>query len=105
MSDVFAPNAGRPAAPAVEVCVDGGLLRRIPREAAEQLLARGWAEWRGRGRRRYLELTERAPLSSLFGVCGKFGTRAIRADGSGQRNPGQLLGDPKSHLEFRPTTL
>lgn len=102
-------NAGIPAAPTFQVCLDGGLLRRVSREAAEELLSRGWAEWRGRGRRRYLELTEIAPLSSLFAMRGKYGTRVMRADGSlesgGGRAVGQVLGERRSHLEPIPPSI
>src|ERR1044072_3360775 len=38
--------------------------------AAEQLVARGWGEWIGRGRRRYVRLTASAPVSALHGVRG-----------------------------------
>lgn len=69
-------NAGTPAPPErrvslVDVRVDGALIRRLSQEAADQLVSRGWADWRDRGHRRHLELTAGAPLSSLHGWNGR----------------------------------
>ena len=98
------PNAGTPAPPVgrvslVDVRVNGALLKRVCQGAADQLVARGWAEWRGTGRRQHLELTDSAPVSSLHGWGSHDGTRPMCADGTGQRDPGQILGERRSHLE------
>lgn len=66
------------------------------------LIARGWGEWIGTGRRRYVRLTASAPLSALPGWRGKDGTRPMRGDGTFIYGHGQLLGDPKSHREHAP---
>jgi hypothetical protein len=95
-------NAGEPARPTVEVRADGQLIRRVSPGAAEALVSRGWAEWIGTGRRRYIRLTESAPLSSLPGWSGRDGTRPMRGDGSYIYADGQLLGDPRSHREHTP---
>lgn len=95
-------NAGNPAPPTVEMRLDGGLFRRVSAAQADQLVNRGWAQWRGTGRRQHLELTDAAPVSALFGMRGKFGTRPMRADGRGRRAAGQFLGEPRSHLEQIP---
>jgi len=99
-------NAGTPAPPArqvslVDVRTGGLLLKQVSRGAAGQLVARGWGEWRGAGRRRHIELTAEAPVSSLHGWGGKDGTRPMRADGTGLRATGQVLGEQRSHLEHR----
>lgn len=105
------PPAVRPriadtsAQPAVDVRLDGRLIKRIAPAAAEQLIARGWAEWRRTGRRRYISLTPEAPVSFLHGWGSRDGTRPIRADGSGQRAAGQVLGHRASHLEHTQTRI
>ena len=88
----------------VEVRLNTGeLIRRVAHGAADQLVLRGWAEWIGTGRRRYVRLTASAPLSSLYGWGGKDGTRDMRADQTCKiRGKGQLMGEPKSHREFIP---
>jgi hypothetical protein len=97
-------NATDAARPTVEVRADGQLLRRIAPGAAEMLITRGWGEWIGTGRRRYVQLTASAPMSALPGWRGKDGTRPMRGDGSFRYGDGQLLGDPQSHREHIPTT-
>jgi hypothetical protein len=99
-----AATAGAPARPAVEVRVDGVLIQRISEGAAGMLISRGWAEWRGAGNRRYLALTDRAPLSALPSLPGRDGTRVARAGGNGARQAGQVLGESKSHREHTPRT-
>jgi hypothetical protein len=108
----MSPPATRPvsiaegsAPPAVELRLDGALWRRITASQADSIAARGWGEWIGTGRRRYLALTDTAPISSLLGLGGKTGTRTMRADGSGQRAAGQVLGARRSHLELIPPTV
>ena len=93
------------APPAVELRLDGALWRRITTAQADSIAARGWGEWIGTGRRRYLALSETAPISSLLGTGGNHGTRTMRADGSGQRAAGQVLGARRSHLELIPPTV
>src|SRR5438067_297735 len=95
-------NAGTPAPPAVEVRLGGSLFKRISALQAEQLVNLKWAEWIGTGRRRHLELSPTAPVSSLFGARAKYGTRVMRADGRGKRAAGQALGERRSHLEHIP---
>jgi hypothetical protein len=101
-------NAGCSREPAAEVRLlklvhDGEVIRRVPQGAAEQLIARGWAEWRGHGSRRHLALTAVAPVSSIRAALAGDGTRPMRADATCRvYGPGQLMGDPKSHREFRP---
>jgi hypothetical protein len=95
-------NADSSARPTVEVRADGKLFRRLPAGAAELLVTRGWAEWIGTGRRRYVQLTANAPLSALHGWRGRDGTRPMRGDGSFIYGAGQLLGAPRSHREFIP---
>ena len=98
-----AANAGAPARPTVEVRADGVLIRRVSEGDAEMLVSRGWAQWRASGRRRHLALAESAPLSALPSWPGHYGTRPMRADGSGERAAGQVLGEHQSHLEPIPT--
>jgi hypothetical protein len=93
------------APPAVELRVDGALWRRISLDQADSIAGRGWGEWIGTGRRRYLSLTATAPVSSLLGPGGKSGTRVMRADGTGQRSAGQVLGQRRSHLELIAPTV
>jgi hypothetical protein len=93
------------ARPSVEVRADGELIRRLALGAAEALIARGWACWRATGRRRYLELTPDAPLSSwAHSLKGRDGTRPVRGDGTGKYfGEGQLLGNPEFLREHAPT--
>jgi hypothetical protein len=95
-------NADGSARPLVEVRVDGVLLKRVAPGAAEQIVGRGWGEWIGVGRRRYVRLAESAPLSALRGWRGKDGTRQVRAEGTMTRAAGQRMGDSRSHREFIP---
>jgi hypothetical protein len=100
------PNAGSTAPPAVEVrYIDGALWRRVATGAADQLVARGWAAWHGTGRRRHVALTSSAPISAIARTSGRYGTRVMRADGTGQRAAGQVLGERRSHLELIPPRL
>lgn len=102
MSTARPSNADRSARPAVEVRADGVLLRRVAPGAAKELVARGWAEWVGRGRRRYVRLTGSAPLSSLASGLVGDGTHPLRADQTCKiYDPGQLMGDPSKLREFR----
>ena len=95
--------AGGPARRAVEVRVDGRLIKRVSPGAADTLVERGWAEWRGSGRRRYAELTASAPLSALHGWRGADGTRPLRGDQTCKHfGADQLMGAPESHREFSP---
>lgn len=97
------PNAAGAARPTVEVRADGQLLRRIAPGAAETLVARGWGEWIGTGRRRYIRLTAAAPLSALPGWHGKDGTRPVRGDQTCRiYGQGQLMGTPQVLREFIP---
>ena len=109
-------NAGNPAPLAVEVRLDigkskegnpiKGLFKRISLPDADRLVEFGWAEWRGSGRRRHVELTDHAPISSLFGMRGRDGTRPMRSDGTlGYRARGQAFGDSRYHREPIPRTL
>ena len=107
------PPASRPmstaegsAPPAVELRLDGALWRRITTSQGDSIVSRGWGEWIGTaGRRRYIALSEGAPISSLFGPGGKNGTRIMRADGTGRRAKDQALGERRSHLEMVPPRL
>lgn len=97
-------NADSSAQPATEVRADGKLIRRVSEGAAETLVARGWAEWIGTGRRRYVQLTAAAPLSALPSWPGRDGTRPVRADHTCRfYADDQLMGDPALFREF-PTT-
>lgn len=103
MSPLLASPAAGAARPAVEVrAVDGMLLPRINAAEADVLLRRGWAEWIGTGSRRYLRLTEGAPLVELSpqGTRGD-GTRPVRAGGGAGSpyKPGQFVGDPLRNRE------
>jgi hypothetical protein len=95
--------AGSPARPGVEVRADGVLLKRVSAGAADELVSRGWGEWIGTGRRRYLRLTESAPVSALHGWRGGDGTQPLRGDRTCKRyGDGQLMGDPRRLREFIP---
>ena len=98
-------NAEESAPPAVDLRLDGALWRQITRGQADSIVARGWGRWQGTGRRRCVALTDTAPISSLLGPGSKTGTRTMRADGRGDRDPGQALGERRSHLELIPPTL
>lgn len=98
-------NADASARPTVEVRSGGQLIRRVAVGAAESLVSRGWAEWIGTGRRRYIQLTSAAPLSNLpnrHGWHGSDNTRPMRADGRQVCAAGQVLGEPRSHREHIP---
>jgi len=101
-------NADQSAPPAaelrlVEVRFGDALLKRVATGAADQLVSRGWGEWIGSGRRRYVRLTESAPVSSLHGVRGYDGTCRLKAEGRGRvYDPGQVIGESRSHREFLP---
>jgi hypothetical protein len=100
--------ADRSAPPAagvrlVEVRFGDELLKRVAPAAADQLVSRGWGEWIGSGRRRYVRLTQAAPVSALHGVRGHDGTAALAADHTCKvYRDGQLMGAPRSHREFLP---
>jgi hypothetical protein len=96
MTNLSRSIADSSARPAVEVRLDGRLIRRISEGEAKQLIDRGWGEWIGEGRRRYVRLTEAAPISAFPSWRGPDGTRPVR----GQH--GQLLGDPEKLREFCP---
>jgi hypothetical protein len=97
-----ASTVGLPAPPRVEVRADGVLIRRVSLGAAEELVARGWGEYCRTGRRRYVRLTECAPLSSLQSRLIGDGTRPVRADQTCRLyGDGQLMGDPSKMREFR----
>ena len=101
------PNADIPAPPErrvslIDVRADGALIKRVSQGAADELVLRGWGEWRDTGRRRHLELTASAPLSSLHGWGSRDGTRPMRADGTGRRATGQTFGARRSHLAHIP---
>jgi hypothetical protein len=94
----------------VKLVHEGDVIRRIPLDAVDQLIARGWAEWRGHGSRRRLELTVKAPVSSLLPTCPLTGdgTRPMRAAGMARPDgtaspysPGQRLGGTKYTREHR----
>lgn len=91
-----ASHAGGAARPVVEVRVAGALITRIGSEMADTLIRRCWAEWRGRGGRRYLELTKQIPASSIQTWAGgnrRDGTRLLRADATCKSHSiGQLMG-------------
>jgi hypothetical protein len=92
-----------PAVRLIKLVHDGAVIRRVPIGAADQLIARGWAEWCGHGSRRHLTLTAEAPLSSIRSSFVGDGTRAVRGDGTTRTyGAGQLMGDSRSHREFRP---
>jgi hypothetical protein len=81
-------NAAPAAAQALEVFLDNRLFKRVSEQSAKFMVARGWAEWRGTGNRRHLELTDAAPLSTLQGRSGVQRTRAdysCRVHAEGQR--------------------
>lgn len=103
MSPAPRSPADRSAPPAVEVRADGQLLRRVSEGAAAALVARGWAEWIGTGRRRYVRLTASAPLSVLPSWRGGDGTRPVRGDSScSVYGDGQLMGNKQTLREFIP---
>jgi len=96
-------NAAESARPTVEVRdYDGVLLRRVTSGQADALVAHTHGEWIGTGRRRYVRLTATAPISSIAACRNSGGTRPMRADGTCRiYADGQLMGDPRSHREFR----
>jgi hypothetical protein len=95
-------NAEASARPSIELREDGVLIRRVALGAAEQLVARGWACWIGKGRRRHLALTESAPLSALPGWHGRDGTQPLQADQTCLHyDDRQLMGDPARLREFK----
>jgi hypothetical protein len=97
-----ASPADRSAQPTVEVRHDGLLIKRIAPGAAEELVGREWAQWIGTGRRRYIRLSDTAPLSCLHGwTGGNHTTRAARAGGSLRRAAGQRLGYGPATQEHR----
>jgi hypothetical protein len=92
-ADVSAP----PEREVFEVRRDGHLLKRLARGVADTLISRGWGEWVGSGRRRYVCLTDSAPLSALYSWPGRNdGTRPLRGQS------GQFLGAPDKLREFIP---
>jgi hypothetical protein len=99
-------NVGNPTPPLIEVRLGGRLKRKVYLSGAEEFVARGWADWRGSGRRRHVELSDRAP-ECLVGsprTLGRLprggdGTRPTSADGSGNMVEGQAFGARSSHLE------
>jgi len=100
-------NAGVPAVPTagvrlIDVCADGILLKRVEKSGAEELVQRGWAQWRGTGRRLRVELGETAPLSSLYQrLLRKDGTRPLRADQTCRvYSDKQSMGDPRKLRDF-----
>jgi hypothetical protein len=100
MNSLVLSNADTSAPLTVEVRADGILKRVSPGQAA-MLVLRGWGEWIGSGRRRYVRLTDSAPLSSLHGWLGRDGTRPVRADQTCKvYKSGQAIGNPQTHREF-----
>lgn len=101
MSTAQASNAHGCAKPPIPVWFDGEMIKRVSVGDAEQLVSLCWAEWIGRGRRRYIRLTESAPVSSLGWSLVGNGTRPIRADHTcSQHGDGQLMGDRQKLREF-----
>jgi hypothetical protein len=97
-----ATHADASALLTVEVRLDGALIRRVSADGADELVRRGWAEYRSTGRRRHVALLPGAPLSSYAGLRGRDGTRPVRADGTCKRyGHGQVIGHPVGNREFR----
>lgn len=103
MRVIGSSNADDSARPGVEVRDrESRLIKRVTDDNAAELIRRGWADWIGRGRRRYVRLTPRAPLSSF--PSRRDNTQPMRADKSCQIYlPGQLMGSPRHLREHRPT--
>ena len=93
-----ATSAGTSACRTVKVC-GREIFRRVSLDSAGQLVEKGWGMWVTRGNERHVELTEAAPISTLSQFNRKDFTKPMRADGSGGRAAGQLLGERLSHLE------
>ncbi|MBZ5727446.1 MAG: hypothetical protein LAP87_20925 [Acidobacteriia bacterium] len=94
-------NADVSARPGIEVRADGVLIRRVAPGAADALVARGWGEWMRTGRRRYVRLTEAAPLSSFGSRHVGDGTRPLCADQTCKTyGDNQVMGDPRKIREF-----
>ncbi len=86
----------------VEVRHEDLLIKRVTVEGAEELVCRGWAEWIGRGSRRYVRMTPAAPLSALHGFRPSVHTKPVVADGSCRDHAaGQVIGHPRTNREFR----
>ena len=104
MSTVRALNAAIAARRTVEVrnCA-GELLARITPSDADDVCQRGWGQWIGRGRRRYLRLLANAPtLQTGRDWRGPNPTQPVRADQTcSVYAPGQVMGDPYCVREHR----
>lgn len=101
MTTGLATNAATAARPEIEVRQGRVLFKRISPSSADVMVRRGWAYWVGTGSRRWLALTEAAPLSWL--PTSRDGTRPIRADQSCKHHaPGQVIGHPRANREFIP---
>jgi hypothetical protein len=97
-------NGDRIPIPERVVCLDceNRPMRRVSLADAEMLCQRAWAEWRGKGSRRHIQLNEAAPFRNAAPLRPD-GTRPIRADGTGRYyGAGQLLGNPKFLREHSP---
>lgn len=93
-------NADTSAPLTIEVRANG-ILKHVSPGHAEMLVSRGWGEWIGSGRRRYVRLTDSAPVSALHGWGGRDGTRPVRADQTCRTyKSGQAIRDPRTHREF-----
>jgi len=81
MSAAGLPHGDRIPTPAPIVCLDveNNPMPRVALADAETLIARGWAEWRGKGTRRHLQLTSDAPLRRMPRQSAA-GVRRDRAD-------------------------
>jgi len=105
VSTLWGLNAATAARQMVEVrnCA-GELLARTTPSDADDLCQRGWAQWIGRGRRRYLRLLANPPpLVSRRDWRGPNPTQPVRADQTCRvYAPGQVMGDPTCAREHRP---
>jgi hypothetical protein len=90
--------------PAPVVCLDSdnNPMPRVSLGDAELLCRRAWAQWRGTGSRRHIQLTAAAPVRNAAPLRPD-GTRPVRADGTGAYyGAGQLLGNPRFLREHSP---
>ena len=95
------PPQAASAAPLTKIRLHGDLVRKIPLEAAEELVTRGRGRWQGIGKSRFVALDPNISLPSRSYWWNRKTTRRVRADGSCRHHlPGEVIGDRRSNLEF-----
>jgi hypothetical protein len=86
----------------VPVRRNGGLFRMASPTEAAKLVTASLGVWRGSGNRLHVELTSDRPSAHGAVPRGSDGTRPVRADETCRTyGYGQLLGDRRSHREFK----